>query len=53
MPSFGYNAIFLIDPKVMEVEKIYSGGGSTNSLVKISPQELQRVNGGTVVKISK
>ncbi len=53
VPSFGYNAKFLIDSKVMEVDYVYSGGGDTNSLVKISTEELQRANKGTVVKVRK
>ncbi len=52
-PSFGYTATFLIDPRVMEKEVVYSGGGSENSLVKISPKELLRANGGTVVRVRK
>ncbi|MCD4704795.1 YbaK/EbsC family protein [bacterium] len=52
-PSFGYNAQFLIDPKVMEKEVIYSGGGSENSLLKISPSELQKANQGKIVRIRK
>ena len=27
-PSFGYQAIFLVDQKVFEIEFVYSGGGS-------------------------
>jgi len=53
VPSFGYSATFLIDPKVMEKEMVYSGGGSENSLIKISPQELQRANQGQIIKIRK
>lgn len=52
-PSFGYPATFLIDPRVMEKDVVYSGGGSEQSLVKISPQELQRANGGRVVRVRK
>ena len=52
-PSFGYEARFLIDPKVMEKEIVYSGGGSQNSLVKISTKELQRANNGSVVRVRK
>jgi prolyl-tRNA editing enzyme YbaK/EbsC (Cys-tRNA(Pro) deacylase) len=52
-PSFGYEAIFLIDPKVMEKEKVYTGGGSENALVLISPPELQRANQGRIVRIRK
>jgi prolyl-tRNA editing enzyme YbaK/EbsC (Cys-tRNA(Pro) deacylase) len=53
VPSFGYPATFLIDPKVMEKKIVYSGGGSEKSLIKISPQELQKANQGQVVRIKK
>jgi prolyl-tRNA editing enzyme YbaK/EbsC (Cys-tRNA(Pro) deacylase) len=52
-PSFGYHAIFLIDQRVMEKEVVYSGGGSENSLIKISTKELQKVNNGLVIRIRK
>jgi Cys-tRNA(Pro)/Cys-tRNA(Cys) deacylase len=50
-PSFGYEAVFLIDPKVMEREAVYTGGGSETSLVKIRTEELVRANRGTIVRI--
>ena len=53
VPSFGYLATFLVDPKIMEKEEIYSGGGSEKSLIKISSQELQKANQGQVVRIRK
>lgn len=53
VPSFGYEAQFLIDPKVLEMETVYTGGGSTYSLVKISPLELVTANKGTVVRIRR
>jgi len=53
VPSFGFDATFLIDPKVTEQEYIYTGGGTPNSLVKISVEELIKVNKGTVVRIRK
>lgn len=52
-PSFGYNAIFLIDEKVMEKQTVYTGGGSPSSLVKISPAEMQKANNGKVCRIRK
>lgn len=52
-PSFGFEAVFLIDPRVMEKKVIYSGGGSTKSLVKISTVELLKANNGKVVRIRK
>jgi len=50
-PSFGYRALFLIDPKVMERELVFTGGGSETSLVKIQTEELVRVNQGTILRI--
>lgn len=50
-PSFGYQAIFLIDPKVMEREQVFMGGGSESSLVKIKTAELMRVNQGALHRI--
>jgi prolyl-tRNA editing enzyme YbaK/EbsC (Cys-tRNA(Pro) deacylase) len=52
-PSFGYVATFLIDSKVMEKEIVYSGGGSQNSLIKISTVELRKANEGRVARIRK
>jgi prolyl-tRNA editing enzyme YbaK/EbsC (Cys-tRNA(Pro) deacylase) len=53
VPSFGYKAIFLIDSKVIENSIVYTGGGSPNSLVRISPATLLRANNGQVVDIRK
>ncbi|NLW55548.1 MAG: hypothetical protein GX050_02815 [Firmicutes bacterium] len=53
VPSFSYEATFLIDPKVMEKEIIYTGGGSSRALVRIASRELQRANNGLVVRIRK
>ena len=52
-PSFGYSAIFLIDQMVMEKDIIFTGGGSQNSLVKISTRELCKANKGKVIRIRK
>lgn len=53
VPSFGYEATFLIDPKVMEREFVYTGGGSPYSLTKISTKVLQQINKGQIVRIRK
>ena len=50
-PAFGYDAIFLIDPKVLEKDKVYSGGGSEMALTLMSPEEMQRVNGAKVARV--
>ena len=53
VPSFGYPAIFLVDPKVTELAYVYTGGGTPNSLVKIGTAELLRANQGQVVRVRK
>ena len=50
-PAFGYEATFLIDPKVMEKEKVYSGGGSEQALTLMSPEEIQRANGAKLARV--
>lgn len=50
-PSFGYQAKFLIDPRVMEREVVFTGGGSETSLVKIRTEELARANQGAILRI--
>ncbi|HEY8343908.1 MAG TPA: YbaK/EbsC family protein [Bacillota bacterium] len=55
VPSFGFSALFLIDPKVMAEATVYTGGGSAYSLVKITPAELLRFHeenhSGQVVRV--
>lgn len=53
VPSFGYNAIFLIDPKVMTLDFVYTGGGSPFSLIKIETNDLLRINQGQVIRVRK
>jgi Cys-tRNA(Pro)/Cys-tRNA(Cys) deacylase len=53
VPSFSYEATFLIDPRVMEKEAVYTGGGSPYALIKITPSELLQANRGLVVRIRK
>ncbi len=52
-PSFGFAATFLIDPRVMQKDEVYTGGGSETALVRVSPQVLLRANGGRVVRVRK
>ena len=52
-PAFGYPARFLVDPRVMERGEVYAGGGSDRSLVRLSPQELQKANQAEVVRVRR
>lgn len=44
MPCFGYDSILIIDPKVLEKEYVYTGGGSEFSVVKIGSEDLKKLN---------
>lgn len=50
-PSFGYQALFLIDPRVMERAIVFTGGGSETSLIKIRTAELARANQGKILRV--
>ncbi len=52
-PAFGYQATFLMDPRVLEKEKVYSGGGSGNTLTYMSTDEMKRVSGAQVARVRK
>jgi len=53
VPSFGFDAKFLIDQRVMEKNIVISSGGSENSLMRISPVEIQKANSGKVARVRK
>ncbi|MBG9794953.1 prolyl-tRNA synthetase [Paenibacillus dendritiformis] len=53
VPSFGFDALFLIDPKVAGQDAVYTGGGSPHSLIKIAVPELLRASGGEVARVRK
>ena len=53
IPSFGYEATFIVDDKVLELDTVYSGGGSENTLVKISVVELLKANQALIARIRK
>jgi Cys-tRNA(Pro)/Cys-tRNA(Cys) deacylase len=51
VPPFGYDATILIDPRVLEKEVVFGGGGSPRALLKVQPTNLLRVTRGTVVDV--
>ncbi|WP_370568805.1 MULTISPECIES: aminoacyl-tRNA deacylase [unclassified Fictibacillus] len=53
VPSFGFKAIFLVDPKVTELSYIYTGGGSQLSLIKVETNSMLQANKGQVIRIRK
>lgn len=52
-PSFGFEALFLMDERVFEKEMVFTGGGSPSSLARAAPQELQRANRGITACLRK
>jgi|GEM_PF-150015 len=52
-PSFGFTASFLVDPRVLEKERVYTGGGSESALVRVESDELVRASGGRVVRVRR
>ncbi len=53
VPSFGYEARFIVDEQVLQKKVIYTGGGSEFSLIKIDPKLLIKVNSAIVSDIRK
>ena len=52
-PGFGFKATYLVDPRVMEKDMVYLGGGSDCALVRMSTWELVKANNGRVVRVRK
>ncbi len=52
-PPFGFEARFLVDPRVLECAEVWGGGGSPYSLVRVASQELLRACAGTVARVRK
>lgn len=52
-PSFGFVARFVIDERVMEKDLVYTGGGSEQALVRVSPHVLLQANNGQMARIRK
>jgi prolyl-tRNA editing enzyme YbaK/EbsC (Cys-tRNA(Pro) deacylase) len=53
VPPFGQRQSLttLIDPKVFEHDEVYAGGGAIDTLVRVSPVEIQRVTGSIEVNL--
>jgi prolyl-tRNA editing enzyme YbaK/EbsC (Cys-tRNA(Pro) deacylase) len=52
-PSFGIDATYLVDERVMEMAVVLTGGGSDMALMRVSPEEMLRANGGRVVRVRR
>lgn len=52
-PSFGFDALFLMDERIFEKDVVFTGGGSPSSLVRADPRELLRANHGLTACLRK
>jgi prolyl-tRNA editing enzyme YbaK/EbsC (Cys-tRNA(Pro) deacylase) len=52
-PPFGFQARFLIDPRVLEMETVWGGGGSAQALIRIAPLAILAANGGQVARVRR
>jgi Cys-tRNA(Pro)/Cys-tRNA(Cys) deacylase len=53
VPPFGFEAEFLVDPRVMEKSSVWAGGGSDRSLITLEPGEIINANNAVVVRVRK
>ncbi len=53
MPPFGHRNPLrtLIDQRVLELTAAYAGGGAENALVRLNPEEIQRVTSARVLDL--
>jgi prolyl-tRNA editing enzyme YbaK/EbsC (Cys-tRNA(Pro) deacylase) len=52
-PPFGFEAVFVMDPRVLEKDAVLAGGGSPVALMRITPREILRVNGASVARVRR
>lgn len=53
VPPFGFEAVFLIDNKIMEMDEVISGGGSPYCLLSTTPEEIKKATNAKVADIKK
>ena len=52
VPPMGFQAKFVMDPKVLKRKEVFTGGGSTHCLMKIKPEEIKKASGCDVFDVS-
>lgn len=52
-PAIGYSAHVYIDEEVLAKQKVYCGGGSPLSLLKIAPSEIIKINNAIPADLAK
>ena len=53
VPPFGHRTSLptMLDPRVLEHEEVYAGGGGGNALVRLNPQDILKVSMAEVVDL--
>jgi prolyl-tRNA editing enzyme YbaK/EbsC (Cys-tRNA(Pro) deacylase) len=51
--SFGSNVVYVFDKKLEEMGEVYTGGGSSNSLIKIEVSELFKISKPIIGSVSE
>ncbi len=53
VPPFGHSNPLrcLIDPRVLQLDQVYAGGGAHNALVRLHPQEILRITQAEVIDL--
>jgi prolyl-tRNA editing enzyme YbaK/EbsC (Cys-tRNA(Pro) deacylase) len=53
VPPVGHGLRTFVDQKVMALEKAYAGGGSTHTLLEISPEAIARLSKAETAEIGQ
>jgi Cys-tRNA(Pro)/Cys-tRNA(Cys) deacylase len=51
-PPFGFDARFVVDRSVLDLEQVYCGGGSRRSLLRLHPADILAATGASVGDIT-
>lgn len=51
VPPFGFDAPFLVDEAVVEMDRTWAGGGSDRALVQTTPDAIVEATGATVARL--
>ena len=53
VPPFGHKnpLTVLVDPRVLEMQEIYAGGGAYNALVRLNPEDIVRITQADILDL--
>lgn len=53
VPPFGFEATFLVDPRVLGLPAVWAGGGTATSLLRVDPRDVVRAAPARVVDVRR